>query len=397
MDRREEEARAKRMRTIVSVAFTGVVCLCVFGVGLLFNGSPERAVAEGEQGDGAAEATQIESGFHEVTDTAGRTVKMPSVPTSIAIMDSFSGEAAVMIGAGPRVCGMPNGVRSDEILRAMFPAMDTDTVGTSGSAVNIETLMDAGCDAAIVKGSLDEAETSKLKRAGIPYAVVDYTTFDEQMDALRVVGDVCGGEARERAYALADVYEDTVDMVVERVTSIPDAQKSVVYHSVNSSLTTDGAGSLGADWIALAGCKGEYPSPTEGTDVTLTLDTVYRIDPDLIICGSYPATDEFLGEAKWAGLRAVRDGAVKTLPVGATRWGHRGDVETALGVVWLAKECYPEAMADIDLKALVQSIYSEYLGVTVDDALYETMLSGRGLRDVGTGNGNGNGGGNGGR
>lgn len=382
MDRREEEARAKRMRVIVSAVFTVIVCLCLFGAGLLLNNDIDTQGTAG---------TNQENAFHTVVDTEGRSVEMPVEPKSIAVMDAFSGEAAVMIGAGSRVCGVPNGVKSDAVLLAICPSLETDTFATSGSAVNIETLVDAGCDVAIVRDTLDDAEKAKLDRMGIPYAVVGYETVADQMDALRVVGEVCGGEASEHADALADAYEDIIVMVSERVASIPESERLTVYHSINNSLTSDGAGSLGADWITIAGCKGVYPSPTEGTDVSLSLDTVYEIDPDLVICNSYTATDEFLGEAKWAGLRAVHDGAVRTLPVGATRWGHRGDVETALAIVWLAKECYPEAMADVDLKALVQDIYSEHLGVKVDDALYETILSGKGLRDVGNGNGNGGG------
>ena len=52
----------------------------------------------------------------------------------------------------------------------------------------------------------------------------------------------------------------------------------------------------------------------------------------------------------------------------------------------------PDVYADVDLKDLVVSYYGDCLGITVDDELYEKILSGEGIRSTGNGSGAGSGG-----
>ena len=46
-----------------------------------------------------------------IRDCAGRETEIPEDPERIAVLDSFAGEAAVMIGAGERMVTCPNGVK----------------------------------------------------------------------------------------------------------------------------------------------------------------------------------------------------------------------------------------------------------------------------------------------
>ena len=56
-----------------------------------------------------------------VTDSAGRKVQIPKTCAHIAALDSFTAEAMVMIGAGDQMCACPNGTKTDEILRMIYP------------------------------------------------------------------------------------------------------------------------------------------------------------------------------------------------------------------------------------------------------------------------------------
>ena len=82
---------------------------------------------------------------------------------------------------------------------------------------------------------------------------------------------------------------------------------------------------------------------------------------------------------------AVADGRVYNIPVGATRWGQRGSVETWFAMMWLGITAYPEYYGEIDLREEVAAFYGTVLGIDVDDALYEQMLSGQGMRKQATG------------
>lgn len=380
--RAAQEAQSRKLRVVVSSLFA-VVVLVAFLVAAVSNGGLGSDVAED---DGSAATTDAET--VQVVDSTGRSVLVPAEPDSIAVFDSFSGELAVLIGAGPKLAGVPNGTKSDTILKTIYPDLENVT-STSGNSINLETQMASGVDVVIVKSTMGDAECKKLETMGIPYVKVGYETVAEQIEAIRLVGSVCGSDAASKAEAIAAYYEQTVDEVGRRVADIPDNQKTSVYHAINDALTTDSKDSLGADWIELSGCVdvSAQEEATSDTDYTATLEQIYVWDPDLIICNVAETASKIRSDAAWSGLGAVEDGSVLNIPIGATRWGQRGSVETWFAMLWLGKQAYPDLFSDVDLEQTVKDAYQQLYGVTVDDALYEQMVSGEGIRTSGNGNG----------
>lgn len=376
------------VKNVLASIVVGMAIVIVGGLGLraLDGGLPTEPFGDtADAGQGAQDPT------HEVIDSAGRTVNVPDDPQHIAAMDSFSGDVCVLIGAGEKLMGAPGGVISNELLGAIYPDLDrVDRL--SGNDVNVETLLSAGVDVALVKRDLyeDGGETAKLDKLGIPYVVVDYGTVEEQMEAIGLVGQVCGSTASEKADDIVDYYRKTVEAVEERASTIPDDQRKRVYHSINDPLLTDGADSLGADWIARTGGidVSAQERGTGGTgDYTATLEQVYTWAPDTIVCSTRDARDEIDGDVQWQGLAAVSSGDVYNLPVSTSRWGQRGDPETFLGMLWLGKTLYPERYEDVDLKDTVVSYYRDVIGLDIDDATWNVIVAGEGLRDDGSGGG----------
>lgn len=320
-----------------------------------------------------------------ITDSAGRTVQVPLECKRIAALDSFAGEALVMSGAGPCMVAAPRGVSSDVILMQMFPGLVDLPAPISGGTVNIESLWSLKPDIALVKASLyySNDEIAKLDKLGIPYLVVGYQSVDEQIAALEMIGRILPKEQAERMGMIVDAYRDGVARVEACAAKVPDSQVVKVYHSINLAVLTDGASSIGADWISRVGAvdvsAGEVPTSAQG-DFRATLEQVFLWDPDVLICNEATTADYFLSDSKWTGLRAVSEGQVHAIPIGATRWGQRGSVETWFAMMWLGKLVYPEQYADIDLHAEVVRFYGDVLGVQVDDALYDQMISGRDMR-----------------
>ena len=329
-----------------------------------------------------------------VTDCAGRSVTVPKGSARIAALDSFAGEAMVMAGAGSQMCACPSGVMSDIILQEIYPQLIDIPSAASSGAVNIETLTEAGAEVAIIKESMYEiaGETAKFDKMGIPYIVIGYKTMADQIDALKLIGAVCGGEAEDRIERITDYYEQTIKTVQNHTNKIPENERVRVYHSINEIVRTDGKDSIGTDWVQTAGAinvSAELDTRLENNDYESSLEQIYAWDPDVVICNAADTTDYMYISSRWAGLRAVREKQIKTIPVGATRWGQRGSVETFFAMLWLGCELYPDAYADIDLKKEVTTFYSEVLGVNVSDELYEQIISGRGVRVPGNNTGDG--------
>lgn len=357
--------------------------LSALSLGLAGCGSSNSSASSGSAGSAAAQGTQT------VTDCVGRQVTIPVNPARISGLDSFTGELMVMIGAGPQLAGVPMGVASDELLLELYPQLRDVPAPMSNGAVNMEELMASNPDVVIVKRETYEAEgqAQQLDASGVPYVVVGYVSMDEQIAMMRLVSQVCGGQAQERAESLAELYEDTIEECARRTEDLPSAQRVRVYHAINALTMTDGATSVGADWISAAGCvdvSTEHPEIATTTDYTTTLEQIFEWDPDVFICNSADTSDYLLSKDSCAGLRAVQDGRVHTIPVGATRWGQRGSVETWLAMLWLGATVYPELYKDFDLQEYVITYYRDYLGIEVDGELYQMMLSGRGLRKAST-------------
>ena len=341
---------------------------------------------------------QAAPGCAWVTDCAGRQVEIPQAPERVAALDSFAGEAMVMLGAGDKMVAAPNGVKSDRLLQAIDPALQEVGVPMSGGGINGEALLALSPDLILLKGAMYETggEADQLDRLGIPYLVISYTNMEEQQKALALIGGALGGEAQEQAAAINRYYQSVVDRARAISEKIPQDERLRVYHAINEITRTDGTDSLGCDWITCAGAvdvsAGES-KPIGGTDYFASAEQIFAWNPDRIICNEAGTARYLYQEPKWAGMEAVRDKRVYNIPVGATRWGQRGSLETVFAVLWLGTTIYPEYYADVDLKSEVRNFYKTYLGLTIDDYTYAGMLDGEGIRAESTGSGAGNTGG----
>jgi iron complex transport system substrate-binding protein len=70
----------------------------------------------------------------------------------------------------------------------------------------------------------------------------------------------------------------------------------------------------------------------------------------------------------------VQNDRVFIAPVGGF-WWDRPSPEAILGIVWLAKVLYPDAMREMDLYAHTQKFYHEFYGYDLTHKEYETFFA----------------------
>lgn len=350
----------------------------------LLLGTLAASAAVGGCGSGGAASESTDAGVVTVTDCAGRSVDAPLNPERIAALDSFTGELAIMAGAGERLVAVPSGVKSDVLLQGLYEGLENIAAPMSNGAVNMEELLACNPQMVLVKEEVYSAagQAEQLDKSGLPYVVIGYQSIEQQIEAIELVAQVLGGDAQTAAENIAGYYRNVVDECAQRAAQLSESERVRVYHSVNALVATDGNASLGRDWIETVGCIDVSAQDLEqnATDYTTTLEQIYAWDPDAIVCNSASSTKYLQSKDNCAGLRAVKNDACHTIPVGATRWGQPGSVETFLGMLWLGCTLYPELYADVDLQERVAQYYKEYLGIEVTDDLYRRMLSGEGLR-----------------
>lgn len=319
-----------------------------------------------------------------VTDVLGREVKVPEDPQRVICMYASTAHMMAMLDKGDRIVGAADGVTRDQMMVTKYPEVEQVPTPYHEGAVNAEEVLALDPDILLIKQEMYEKETErqKLDDLGIPYVVVDYYSIDELKKAVRVMGTVFSEE--EKAEAYVRYMEDTISDVVNRLSEVPEEEKPRVYHSITEATKTDIVDSLCAEIMKAAGLVDVSAAAgvTDlGKNATVTLEQIYRWDPDAIVCNEYAVTDYILSQPKWSGLSAVQNKKVYTLPIGATRWCHHGSMEPHMGVLYLAQLFYPDKFPDMDLGQTVRRYYAEFFGMELDDATLNKIFSGKGMRE----------------
>lgn len=360
-------------REFLGVAFKGWV-LCSLGGGLAFLSGCADLGPSGIEGESIV-----------ITDSLMREVELPKDPDRIAAIDSFAGEYLVIIGAGPRLVTIQYGTQSAELLRLVAPNIAKLQPAMLSGAINVETLLSKNADVAVVAPGTyqNKPQADKLKSVRIPVAALGFTDIDTQLEAMKALGELAGLDSKERSDELVAYYQDIISYIEKRVSQIPENERLRVYHANSGPLSTDGALSVGSDWIARCGginVSSDKQNVAGQRSYETSVEQVYLWDPDVIICSEGLTAEAFRYAASWRGLRAVKEKRVYNIPIGATRWGQHGSVETYLGMLWFVSTFYPKYFPDLDLKEEVLSYYSHFMGLEISDELYEQILSSRGLR-----------------
>lgn len=320
-----------------------------------------------------------------VTDSVGRTVEVPVGAKRLATLYAYSGHVVTLLGHGDSIVAVNRGLQRDILFNRINDKIATAVMPVVSGNINIEELLAAKPDLAFVQGNVarDDKETEKLDKTGILYLAVDYDTMEEQIYTIEMIGKAIGAD--EAAARYITYYRDTMDLVRSRVADIPEEEKVRVYHSVNQATRTYGRDNLAADWTELAGARNvtlDQELRLVGNDYYATLEQILLWDPDIILVNEDGVVDYIMTNSQWSPLQAVKNKRVYQMPVGVSRWGHPGSLETPLGLLYAAKLFYPDRFADIDIPQITKEYYRDFFGYELSDTELDDMLSGRGMREA---------------
>lgn len=318
-----------------------------------------------------------------IVDTDGRTVEIPDGELKIACLYAYAGHGMTLLNTQDQIVALVEGLKRDQLMQMKRADLDTLSVPSATGVINVEELIASGAEIALIRHSiaLSGAETEKMDKAGIPYVVIDYTNIEEQKQSIQVLGEVLNRQ--EAAQAYLDFYEATIAMVQTRISDIPMEERVRVYHSVNEATRTDAKGSIQEEVTTLAGLinvSAEAGAAMADEKTFVTLEEIYGWKPEAILANEHLVADYIRTDAKWQGLEAVQSGQVFTLPVGISRWGHPGSIETPMAVLYMAQLFYPEKFEDLDLVQFTKDYYQTYFELEFDSEEIEEILSGVGMR-----------------
>ncbi|SCZ81826.1 ABC transporter substrate-binding protein [Acidaminobacter hydrogenoformans] len=318
-----------------------------------------------------------------IVDCDGRTVEIPVGDLKIACLYAYAGHSMTLLDTQDQIVALVEGLKRDQLMQLKRPDIGSLSVPSATGVINVEELIASGAELALIRHSiaLSGAETEKMDKAGIPYIVIDYTNIEEQKRSIEVLGEVLNRQ--EAAQAYLDFYEDTIGWAQSRISDIPAEERVRIYHAVNEATRTDAKGSIQAEITALAGLinvSAEAGAALSDEKTFVTLEEIYGWRPEAIIANEHLVTSYILTDAKWQGLEAVQSGQVFTLPVGISRWGHPGSIETPMAVLYLAQYFYPEKFEDLDMVQFTADYYKTFFGLDFTPEEIEEILSGVGMR-----------------
>jgi iron complex transport system substrate-binding protein len=68
------------------------------------------------------------------------------------------------------------------------------------------------------------------------------------------------------------------------------------------------------------------------------------------------------------------------LPIGISRWGHPGSLETPLAILWTAKSVYPDRFLELDMQRETDNFYRNFFNHVLSAEMIAQILNGRGMR-----------------
>lgn len=318
-----------------------------------------------------------------VIDCFGRSVELPETIDTISCIYAFSAHVVTMLGRGEDIVSVVYGSKRDRLLNDINPYIKAAAVPSDDGVINIEELLKVNSDIIFLKGetAMMPAEIEKLERFNLPYIIIDFSTIEEQMYAIELIGAAIG--RKDKALAYNDYFTSQIDFVGSRIADIPDEDRPRVYHSVNEAGRTDAPNTLPAEWTALSGAN----NVSVGSSLRLhdnkyfaSLEQIYLWDADIIIANQEGVDEYIMTNEKWSGLKAVQEGRVYQIPVGISRWGHPGGMETPLAMLWTAKLLYPARFEDVNIEDITRNFYNTFFGHSISDPMLSQILSGKNMR-----------------
>lgn len=316
-----------------------------------------------------------------ITDTVGREVNVPTEVESISCICPFSGFFIVMFGHGNEITSLCNNMARSTLLNKFCPSIKNAVVVKNSGSVNAEELLNLKTDLIFVNEGTyqDSNERAKLDALNIPYVVIGFSTLQEQMDAVKVIGSALN--QNEKAEKYITWYQSIINDVNEKLADYNEEEIDL-YHAVNEATRTDYNGSICAEWIDL--CKVNNVSinaslSIEGEKAYTTLEQIYQWNPQIIICNEPGVCEYILTDEKWAGLECVRNENVYQMPVGMSRMGHPTSPETPLALIWLCELLYPDIF-DYDVKKEFYSFYKDFYDFELDDDTLNAIIQGDNMR-----------------
>ena len=315
----------------------------------------------------------------KITDAAGRVVEIPYLVNRVVDLWPANHGVVLIVGGADKLVGTVAMAQKQPWFQKLYPRIKEVPVVAGGSRdLNIETLIGMHPDVILMSyaGGMP-VWMDKVAAAKIPVVLMPAVTFDDIKTTILMTGEVLGPKEAAAAREFANYYQNNIDRVRAVTASIPKDQRPTVLHSMQTGiLSIDGVKSLIDNWINIAGGSNAAVD-VEGLGKPVTMEQVIKWNPDVVICGTAPNSENkrrILADPQWSGTRAVKTGKVYVNPTGVYLWD-RHSAEGALQILWAAKLLHPEKFRDLDVKKETVAFYARFFHYKLTDRDFDSLMN----------------------
>ncbi|NLG50146.1 MAG: ABC transporter substrate-binding protein [Chloroflexi bacterium] len=313
----------------------------------------------------------------ELTDAAGQTLKLDSLPQRIVVMGRGPHMVLHLLYMFPqareRLVGIESkSATSNDFASVVDPDLNTRTVLAANPGP--EQIAALKPDLVIMRGIATEPMGESLSQIGIPVLYLWMETPEYFMQDVENLGAVLGNP--QRAEEIKSFYQTRLDRLAEGIADMSEGEKSRVLLLEYNDRSGEVAVRVPAkSWIQTvevetAGGAPVWLESAEATDgwTVVNLEQIAVWDPDKIFLVIWYTLDpeEVLAtlkaDAKWGALKAVREDQLYGFPTDIFGWDSP-DPRWILGMQWLATRIYPDRFADVDMTDQVYAFFEQLYGM----------------------------------
>lgn len=297
----------------------------------------------------------------QIVDGAGRQVSFPAPGTRVAT--NWGGTVCPYLFAlGLSDSVVAQNSKNRGIIGAMFP--NYDAIPSVGSwSLDTEALATVNADVYIHSVEALNA-LSAANKVGVRAIGIKTNGYDDIIFNLNMLGKVFGRE--ERAAAVIAYYEGILNMVRERVATIPAGERKTAI-IIGGDRGTVCRTSFEIELAGGVNCADQLGNT--GTDrwPSVNQETVLKWNPDFIFPQNLYAAENaatLLSDPTWAGANAVLNGHVYDIPCPFESWINI-NTSDCLAILFMSMQMYPELYEDVDFEAVVIDYYQFVYGLDV--------------------------------
>jgi len=213
----------------------------------------------------------------EVTDQAGRVVKLEKIPERIVSLAPSNTEVLFALGLSDKVVGVTEYCNYPEAAKAK------PKIG-GYSTVDLERTIAIEPDLILATNIHKDEIIPVLERLGLTVLTLDPKTLDEVLEAITLTGKCTGKQ--EAASQLVAEMRNRIRAVTDKTDNLSEAQRPRVFYVMwHEPLRTVSSHTRIHELIGLAGGVNIAQDVGEGYP-TISLEAVIQANPQVIIAGS---------------------------------------------------------------------------------------------------------------